>query len=65
MSFAATANAEDNPSRSNAMNRPNQEGLCDAMRQEHDTLTIQKDEWEIETRAPWLNVPRSTWAFQV
>jgi hypothetical protein len=62
--LAAAANAEDNPNWSQAMNGANREGYWEAMRTELETLTVQKDAWDVVTREPWMNVLPSTWAFR-
>jgi hypothetical protein len=64
LALAAKANAEDNPDWRTAMNGPDKEGYWNAMCKELETLTEQKDAWEVVDREPWMNVLPSTWAFK-
>ena len=62
--LAAKANSDDNPDWHTAMNGPDKEGYWNAMCKELETLTVQKDAWEVVDREQWMNVLPSTWAFK-
>jgi hypothetical protein len=64
MILGAKANAEDTPTWEQAMNGPDREGYIKACEKELDTLTDDKDAWDVVLREPWMNVLPSTRAFK-
>jgi hypothetical protein len=64
MVLAVRANAEDNPTWYEAMNRPDKEGYWQAMVKEHNTLKDAMNCWTDVDRQPWMNVLPCTWAFR-
>jgi hypothetical protein len=64
MILGAKANAKDTPTWEQAMNGPDQEGCIKTCEKELDTLTNDKDAWDVVLCEPWMNVLPSTWAFK-
>jgi Reverse transcriptase (RNA-dependent DNA polymerase) len=63
MEFSARANAEDNPTREEAMHGPNKAGYWKAMEKENGTLE-DMESWEVVDIESWMNLLPGTWAFR-
>jgi len=59
MILGAKANSEDAPTGEKAIN-----GYWEACEKELNTLSRDKDVWDVNISEPWMNVLPSTWAFK-
>ena len=62
--LATKADAADNPTWEQAMNRPDSAGYWEACKKELNTLADKKNGWDVVERQPWMNILPSTWAFR-
>ena len=62
--LATKADAPDNPTWEQAMNRPDSAGYWEVCKKELHTLADKNNAWDVVKRQPWMNILPSTWAFR-